>query len=82
MYRWDIVNTKRGDTGTEVVLRNADGTKTMMVLVASYTSGSPTDTFFGEASASVVMGILPAFLVAFALQRYLVKGLALGAVKG
>jgi multiple sugar transport system permease protein len=64
-----------------VVLTGAE-TKTMMVLVASYTSGSPTDTFFGEASASVVLGILPAFLVAFALQRYLVKGLALGAVKG
>jgi multiple sugar transport system permease protein len=64
-----------------VILTGAE-TKTMMVLVASYTSGSPTDTFFGEASASVVLGILPAFLVAFALQRYLVKGLALGAVKG
>jgi ABC-type maltose transport system permease subunit len=25
---------------------------------------------------------LPAFVVAFALQRYLVKGLSLGAVKG
>jgi multiple sugar transport system permease protein len=64
-----------------VILTGAE-TKTMMVLVASYTSGSPTDTFFGEASASVVLGILPAFFVAFALQRYLVKGLALGAVKG
>jgi multiple sugar transport system permease protein len=64
-----------------VILTGAE-TKTMMVLVASYTTGSPTDTFFGEASASVVLGILPAFLVAFALQRYLVKGLALGAVKG
>ena len=64
-----------------VILTGAE-TKTMMVLVSSYTTGSPTDTFFGEASASVVMGILPAFLVAFALQRYLVKGLALGAVKG
>jgi len=64
-----------------VILTGAD-TKTMMVLVASYTTGSPTDTFFGEASASVVLGILPAFLVAFFLQRYLVKGLALGAVKG
>jgi ABC-type glycerol-3-phosphate transport system permease component len=29
-----------------------------------------------------VLGIIPAFFVAFALQRYLVKGLALGAVKG
>lgn len=64
-----------------VLLTGAE-TKTMMVLVSSYTSGSPTDTFFGEASASVVLGILPAFLVAFALQRYLVKGLSLGAVKG
>jgi multiple sugar transport system permease protein len=64
-----------------VILTGAE-TKTMMVLVSSYTSGSPTDTFFGEASASVVLGILPAFLVAFALQRYLVKGLSLGAVKG
>jgi multiple sugar transport system permease protein len=64
-----------------VILTGAD-TKTMMVLVSSYTTGSPTDTFFGEASASVVLGIIPAFLVAFALQRYLVKGLALGAVKG
>jgi multiple sugar transport system permease protein len=64
-----------------VILTGAE-TKTTMVLVASYTTGSPTDTFFGEASASVVLGILPAFLVAFALQRYLVKGLALGAVKG
>lgn len=64
-----------------VILTGAE-TKTMMVLVASYTTGSPTDTFFGEASASVVLGIIPAFLVAFALQRYLVKGLALGAVKG
>jgi multiple sugar transport system permease protein len=64
-----------------VILTGAE-TKTMMVLVSSYTSGSPTDTFFGEASASVVLGILPCFVVAFALQRYLVKGLALGAVKG
>jgi multiple sugar transport system permease protein len=64
-----------------VILTGAE-TKTMMVLVASYTTGSPTDTFYGEASASVVLGIIPAFVVAFALQRYLVKGLMLGAVKG
>jgi multiple sugar transport system permease protein len=64
-----------------LLLTGAD-TKTLMVLVSSYTTGSPTDTFFGEASASTVLGIVPAFLVAFALQRYLVKGLSLGAVKG
>src|SRR5947199_390682 len=56
-------------------------TKTMMVLVTSFTSGG-TDTFYGEASASVVLGVLPAFAVAFFLQRYLVKGLALGGTKG
>jgi multiple sugar transport system permease protein len=56
-------------------------TKTMMVLVTSFTSGG-TDMFYGEASASVVLGVLPAFAVAFMLQRYLVKGLALGGTKG
>jgi multiple sugar transport system permease protein len=56
-------------------------TKTMMVLVTSFTTGG-TDMFYGEASASVVLGVLPAFIVAFLLQRYLVKGLALGGTKG
>jgi multiple sugar transport system permease protein len=56
-------------------------TKTMMVLVTSFTTGG-TDMFYGEASASVVLGVLPAFFVAFILQRYLVKGLALGGTKG
>jgi multiple sugar transport system permease protein len=56
-------------------------TKTMMVLVTSFTSGG-TDMFYGEASASVVLGVLPAFAVAFLLQRYLVKGIALGGTKG
>ena len=56
-------------------------TKTMMVLVTSFTTGG-TDAFYGEASASVVLGVLPAFAIAFLLQRYLVKGLALGGTKG
>jgi multiple sugar transport system permease protein len=56
-------------------------TKTMMVLVTSFTTGG-TDAFYGEASASVVLGVLPAFAIAFILQRYLVKGLALGGTKG
>jgi ABC-type maltose transport system permease subunit len=49
--------------------------------VTTFTSGG-TDTFYGEASASVVLGVLPAFIVAFRLQRYLVKGVALGGTKG
>jgi multiple sugar transport system permease protein len=56
-------------------------TKTMMVLVTSFTSGG-TDAFYGEAAASVVLGVLPSFAIAFILQRYLVKGLALGGTKG
>jgi hypothetical protein len=32
VYRWDIVNIRRGDTGTEAVIRNADGSKTMFML--------------------------------------------------
>ena len=56
-------------------------TKTMMVLVTSFSTGG-TDAFYGEASASVVLGVLPAFAIAFMLQRYLVKGLALGGTKG
>ena len=29
-YRWDIANVRLGDTGTEAVVRNADGTMTML----------------------------------------------------
>jgi hypothetical protein len=29
IYRFDIVNTRRGDTATQTVIRNANGTKTM-----------------------------------------------------
>src|ERR1700733_442827 len=32
VFRFDIVNTRRGDTGTEAVIRNADGSKTMYML--------------------------------------------------
>jgi hypothetical protein len=32
IYRWDIVNDRLGDTGTEAVVQNADGSKTMYIL--------------------------------------------------
>ncbi len=32
VYRWDIVNEQRGDTGTEAVVENADGTKTILMV--------------------------------------------------
>ncbi len=31
-YRWDIVNTRLGDTGTEAIIENSDGSQTMMAL--------------------------------------------------
>jgi len=32
LWRFDIVNVRRGDTGTQVVIQNADGSKTMHLL--------------------------------------------------
>lgn len=32
VYRFDIVNTRRGDTGTEAVIKNSDGSLTMFML--------------------------------------------------
>jgi hypothetical protein len=32
IYRWDIVNERMGDTGTEAIVRNADGSKTMLMV--------------------------------------------------
>lgn len=32
VYRFDIVNTRRGDTGTEAIIRNTDGSKTIYML--------------------------------------------------
>lgn len=31
-YRWDIVNTRLGDTGTECIIKNKDGSYTMLML--------------------------------------------------
>jgi hypothetical protein len=31
VFRIDVVNTRRGDTGTEAIIRNADGSKTMFM---------------------------------------------------
>jgi hypothetical protein len=43
VYRFDIVNTRRGDTGTEAVVRNADGSKTMVMLRLKVASGAITE---------------------------------------
>src|SRR4029079_3857057 len=41
-FRFDIVNTKRGDTGTEAVIKNADGSKTMHMLRLKVQNGAIT----------------------------------------
>jgi len=42
-YRFDIVNTNRGDTGTESVIVNADGSKTMHMVRLKVLNGAITE---------------------------------------
>jgi hypothetical protein len=43
IYRFDIVNTRRGDTGTQTVIRNADGSKTMHMVRVKVQNGAITE---------------------------------------
>jgi multiple sugar transport system permease protein len=43
---------------------------------------APSNESFGPAASTVVLGIIPPFMLTLFLQRYLVSGLALGGVKG
>ena len=43
VFRFDIVNTTRGDTGTQTVIRNADGSKTMHMLRLKVQRGAITE---------------------------------------
>jgi hypothetical protein len=43
VFRFDIVNTTRGDTGTQTVIRNADGSKTMHMLRLKVVGGAITE---------------------------------------
>ncbi|MCD6575104.1 carbohydrate ABC transporter permease [Candidatus Aerophobetes bacterium] len=54
--------------------------KTVTAQLAAFQS--PTKIMWGEMSALVVFAIIPVFILALLVQRYLVRGLALGAVKG
>ena len=56
-------------------------TRTIMVFFTA-TLVSPTQEDFGVASGAVVIGMLPAYLFALFGQRYLVRGLSLGGLKG
>ena len=43
VFRFDIANVRRGDTGTQTVIRNADGTKTMHMLRLRVQNGAITE---------------------------------------
>ncbi len=43
VHRFDIANIRRGDTGTQTVIRNADGTKTMHMLRLKVRNGAITE---------------------------------------
>ncbi|MEJ0099995.1 MAG: hypothetical protein WDO12_09710 [Pseudomonadota bacterium] len=42
-YRFDVVNIRRGDTGTQSVVHNADGTRTMYLLRMKVKEGAITE---------------------------------------
>lgn len=43
VFRFDIVNIRRGDTGTNAIIRNADGSKTMYTLRLKVQNGAITE---------------------------------------
>ena len=43
VYRWDIVNERMGDTGTEAIIKNADGSQTMFMLRLKILDGKITE---------------------------------------
>lgn len=55
--------------------------KTITVLFASILQ-SPTSMFFGEAACAAIISLLPALILTFFFQRYIVRGLTLGSIKG
>lgn len=54
--------------------------RTLTVMVPSLVGGH--EILWGEIAASGIIAIIPGILLALLLQRYLVRGLTLGAVKG
>jgi len=54
--------------------------KTVTVQLSAFQS--PTKILWGEMSALIVIAIIPILVMTLAVQKYLVRGLTLGAVKG
>ena len=57
------------------------GTKinTLPVIIPKYTTAH--DVLYGQMAAAAIFGIIPAFILSFILQKYLVRGLTVGAIK-
>ncbi len=53
-----------------------------MMVFFSATLVSPTQQDYGVAAGAVVVGMIPAYLFAVFGQRYLVRGLTMGGLKG
>jgi multiple sugar transport system permease protein len=58
-----------------------NNTKTLMKLFQSLLQ-SPTSMSYGAAASAVVLGVVPAYVLTLFFQRYLVRGLTMGGVKG
>lgn len=62
-----------------VVLAGSD-TRPLMVFFINLLR-SPSGELYGEAASAVLIGTIPAYILALSFQRYLVRGIASGAVK-
>jgi multiple sugar transport system permease protein len=62
------------------LILTAQRTRTLPVTVTSFVTGMGIE--WGELNAAGVIIVLPVILFAFAMQKYLIHGLTLGAVKG
>jgi multiple sugar transport system permease protein len=64
-----------------VILTNSARSQTLTVAIATLLD-MIHDVLFGELCASAIIAMIPVFVFALVLQKYLVRGLTAGAVKG
>jgi multiple sugar transport system permease protein len=58
------------------------GSRTSPLMILFYNLlQSPAGTLFGEAASSVLIGAVPAYIMALFFQRYIIRGLAAGGIK-
>ncbi|MFN8448807.1 MAG: carbohydrate ABC transporter permease [Anaerolineae bacterium] len=64
------------------LILSGSGTRPVSVAVQQFLPTGVRGTLFGEAAAASILIMLPGLILAVILQRYLVAGISLGAVKG